>query len=124
MLYQLILTDPGLSYDNFSEDFHIGLFETERQAEDTALYYLKNIKGFCDFPCTYRIVKKEVVGGFNNSNPDFIWMVQGWNLNENLDEIDIIESPGFLTEQQAGSELQVLSGMVFRQIQNRRIGMV
>lgn len=89
MLYQLILTDLELSYDNFSEDFHIGLFETERQAEDTALYYLKSIKGFCDFPCTYRIVKKEVVGGFNNRNPDFIWMVQGWNLNENLDEIDI-----------------------------------
>ncbi|MEQ2428640.1 hypothetical protein [Enterocloster hominis (ex Hitch et al. 2024)] len=110
MLYQLILTDLELSYDNFSEDFHIGLFETERQAEDTALYYLKSIKGFCDFPCTYRIVKKEVVGGFNNRNPDFIWMVQGWNLNENLDEIDIIESPCFLTEEQAGSELQVLKG--------------
>lgn len=58
MLYKLILTDLELSYDNFSEDFHIGLFETERQAEDTALYYLKNIKGFCDFPCTYRIVKR------------------------------------------------------------------
>lgn len=55
MLYQLILTDPELSYDSYSEDFYIGLFETEKQAEDTAQYYLKNIKGFCDFPCTYRI---------------------------------------------------------------------
>lgn len=32
MLYLLILTDPELSYDNYSEDFYIGLFETEQQA--------------------------------------------------------------------------------------------
>lgn len=67
------MTDPELSYDNFSEDFHIGLFETETQAEDTAQYYLENVKGFCDFPCTYRIVKKEVVGDFSSSKSDFIW---------------------------------------------------
>lgn len=108
MLYQLILTDPELSYDSYSEDFYIGLFETEKQAEDTAQYYLKNVKGFCDFPCTYRIIKKEVIGDFNGNKYDFIWIVQGWNLNENLDEIDIIESPCFLTEEQASSELQVL----------------
>ena len=108
ILYQLILTDPELSYENYSEDFDVGLFETEKQAEDTAQYYLENVKGFCDFPCTYHIVKREVAGDFNSRKSDFIWMVQGWNLNENLDEIDIIESPCFLTEEQACSELQVL----------------
>ena len=49
MLYLLVLTDPELSYDNYSDDFYIGLFETEQQAEDIAKHYLKNIKGFCDF---------------------------------------------------------------------------
>ena len=73
MLYLLVLTDPELSYDNYSEDFYIGLFETEQQAEDIAKHYLKNIKGFCDFPCTYRIVKKDVIGDFNSRISDYLW---------------------------------------------------
>ena len=108
MLYLLVLTDPELSYDNYSDDFYIGLFETEQQAEDTALHYLKNIKGFCDFPCTYRIVKKDVIGDFNSRISDYLWTAQGWNTNENLDEADIIESPCFLTEEQADAELPVM----------------
>ena len=72
----------SLSYDNYSEDFYIGLFETEQQAEDIAKHYLKNIKGFCDFPCTYRIVKKDVIGDFNSRISDYLWTVQGWNTNE------------------------------------------
>lgn len=108
MLYLLVLTDPELSYDNYSEDFYIGLFETEQQAEDTAQHYLKNVKGFCDFPCTYRIVEKDVIGDFNSRISDFLWTVQGWNTNENLDEVDIIESPCFLTEGQADAELPVM----------------
>ena len=108
MLYLLVLTDPELSYDNYSEDFYIGLFDTEQQAEDIAKHYLKNIKGFCDFPCTYRIVKKDVIGDFNSRISDYLWTVQGWNTNEDLDEIDIIESPCFLTEEQADAELPVM----------------
>lgn len=105
-LYLLILTDTELSYDNYSEDFHIGIFETEKEAEETARYYLENVKGFCDFPCTYHIVKREVIDNFDHIVPDVIWIVQGWNMNENLDEIDIIESSCFLTEERANSELQ------------------
>ena len=108
MLYLLVLTDPELSYDNYSEDFYIGLFDTEQQAEDIAKHYLKNIKGFCDFPCTYRIVKKDVIGDFNSRISDYLWTVHGWNTNEYLDEIDIIESPCFLTEEQADAELPVM----------------
>ena len=40
MLYLLVLTDPELSYDNYSEDFYIGLFETEQQAEDLSLIHI------------------------------------------------------------------------------------
>lgn len=108
MLYLLILTDPELSYDNYSEDFDIGIFTTEKQAKETAHYYLKNVTGFCDFPCTYRIVKKEIANNPDHKTPDFIWIVHGWNTNENLDEIDIIESSCFLTEDEANSEQQIL----------------
>lgn len=108
ILYWLILTDEELSYDGYSQDFAIGLFETEKQAEETAHYYLKNVKGFRDFPCTYRIVKKEVCDNLNNKTPIVVWFVVGWNINENLDEIDIIESNCFLTEERANLELELM----------------
>lgn len=114
MLYLLILTDTELSYDNYSEDFNIGMFETEKEAEETARYYLEHIKGFCDFPCTYRIEKKEVFDNFDHIVPDVIWIVQGWNINENLDEIDIIESPCFLTNERADAELQIMKNQYRR----------
>lgn len=106
ILYLLVLTDPELSYEGYSEDFEIGIFLTEQQAQETAQYYLQNIRGFCDFPCTYRIVKKEIADNFNNSIPEAIWIVQGWNINENFDEIDIVESACFLTKKHAKEELQ------------------
>lgn len=105
IIYFLILTDPELSYDNYSEDFPIGFFETEKQAEETAEYYLKNVKGFCDFNCTYHILTKQIADNPDNILPDTIWIVQGWNINENYDETDIIESPCFLTEARANLEI-------------------
>lgn len=36
VLYLLVLTDQELSYDDYSEDFYIGLFATEVQAEEAA----------------------------------------------------------------------------------------
>ena len=84
MLYLLVLTDPELSYDNYSEDFYIGLFDTEQQAEDIAKHYLKNIKGFCDFPCTYRIVKKDVIGDFNSRISDYLWTVHASGHEEEI----------------------------------------
>ena len=50
-VYELIIHDPALSHDNYSEDFMIGLFRTRLLAEKTAAFYLQNVKGFCDYPC-------------------------------------------------------------------------
>ena len=108
MLYVLMMTDPELSYDNYSEDFEIGIFKTEKEAEEIAQYYLENVQGFCDYPCTYRIEKKEVVDNFEHVEPDIIWDVQGWNENEYGDEIDIVESACFLTKERAETELQMM----------------
>ena len=105
MLYMLILTDLEMSYEYYSEDFTIGIFKTKKQAEETALYYLKNVKGFRDYPCTYQIIEKNV-NCSDTTIPDSVWIVQGWNLNENSDEVDIIESSCFLTEAEANFELQ------------------
>jgi hypothetical protein len=108
ILYLLTLTDTELSYGNHSEDFDIGLFATEQQAEDIARNYLQNVQGFCEFPCTYRIKQKAVLGSEDDKTPVFVWMVQGWNTNEAFDEIDVIESDCFSTEAQAKNELAYL----------------
>lgn len=105
MLYVLVLTDSEMSYEGHSENFTIGIFNTKEQAEETALYYLKNVRGFCDFPFTYHIIEKNVSIP-DTITQDEVWIVQGWNVNGNSDEIDIIESPCFLTETEAKLELQ------------------
>jgi hypothetical protein len=37
--------------------------------------------------------------------PDEVFMVHGWDMNENMDEIDIVESSCFVSEAHANAEL-------------------
>ena len=104
MLYQLIITDLELSYDSHMESFNIGLFRSREEAERTAAFYLSRVKGFCDYPCTYEIHERVVYGESLEINDVFIAV--GWDTNENDDEIDIIESPCFVSESQACAALQ------------------
>ena len=105
ILYLLILNDRELSYDEYSEDFCIGFFLTKKQAEETAWYYLKNIQGFCEYDCTYRIVEKVIADNPSQITPEWIWIVQGWNINEYFDETDITESDCFVSHRRAKSVL-------------------
>ncbi len=97
MLYQLILTDTELSYETHCADFAIGIFETAQQAREVALHYLKHVPGFCQYPCTWRIQPMEVYGAASEA----VWVVQGWNVNQWLDETDIVESGCFAEKAQA-----------------------
>lgn len=101
-LYFLTLTDTELSYGDYSEAFCIGLFFSEAEARRVAAYYLKNVKGFCEHPCTYRIKRKKIIGMLPCTNdPVCVWMVTGWNTNADLDEINIVESECYADESQA-----------------------
>ena len=57
-LFSLNLTDLALSDKTHREDFFIGLFGTRAQAEAVAAHYLKQVPGFCDYDCTYRVEEK------------------------------------------------------------------
>lgn len=59
--------------------------------------------GFCEYPCNYRIKAKEVAGKFDIKIHKHIW-----NVNENEDEIDIIESKCHLTKESAMEELHIM----------------
>ena len=105
VVYELIMHDPEMSSKNYSEDFMIGFFRTRAMAEETATHYLRHVKGFCEYPCTYSITKKKIVDA-QDEIPAEVYMVQGWDTNENMDEINIVESSCFASEAHANAELE------------------
>lgn len=85
-LYNLIFKDNELD-----ERFNIGFFSTRVKAEETAQYYRRNVRGFCEYDCSYSITEKNVVG---NVKTDSVFIVYGWNEYDR----DIVESDCFTTE--------------------------
>ena len=105
VVYELIMHDPEMSSKNYSEDFMIGFFRTRAMAEETATHYLRHVKGFCEYPCTYSITKKKIADA-QDEIPAEVYMVQGWDINENMDEINIVESACFVSEAHTNAELE------------------
>ena len=92
-LYNLTMCDNELG-----ERFNIGFFSSQEKAEETAQYYLRNIRGFCEYDCGYTITEKAVVGGGNSCS---VYVVYCWN----GDEEDIIESECFTAKVSARRQL-------------------
>ncbi|MBP3857404.1 MAG: hypothetical protein IK990_17515 [Ruminiclostridium sp.] len=106
-LYLLIITDIGLSDP---EDFLIGVFTSENQAADIAEYYIREVPGFCEYPCEYRVTPK-----YADSDSGTVWLVQGWDENERFDEINAVESELFASETQAQKALSEMQERYARQ---------
>ena len=107
-LFSLNLTDLALSDKTHREDFFIGLFGTRAQAEAVAAHYLKQVPGFCDYDCTYRVEEKSIHNVQRESLPDFVWQFAGWDETKDGEPVNIIKSDFFLTEEQATFELDYL----------------
>jgi hypothetical protein len=56
--------------------------------------YISEVTGFEDCDCYYRIVCKSVIGDAKSN----VYIIQGWNVNDDFDEIDVIESDCFAQE--------------------------
>ncbi len=104
-LYKLTFYDLELSYDDYKEGFVIGIFSSFSKAEQTAKYCLRNVEGFKDYPCDYQIEIKDIIGTAD-TNLKEIYIIEGWNINENLDEIDIVESDCFTDKKSAECEFE------------------
>lgn len=102
-LYQLIFCDMELSYDDYREEFTVGIFSTLAKARQTAKYYIRNVQGFKDYQCDYEIIPKNVIGTADNCRQ--VYIIEGWNVNANLDETDIVESDCFTDRKTAEQEL-------------------
>lgn len=105
-LFALKLTDLELPGKAHREDFFIGLFGARAQAEAVAAHYLKQVPGFCDYDCTYRVEEKVIHDTQGKRLPDFVWRFAGWDETEDGEPVDIIESDCFLTEEQAAFEME------------------
>lgn len=84
VLYSLMLLNER------QEGFFIGLFESHEKARKTAEHYLSVVPGFRDYPCTYEITEKTVIG--TSASLGKVHMIWGWNEDEDGKETDIWSS--------------------------------
>ena len=75
LLYSLMIFNERL------EGFFIGVFESSEKARQVAEHYLSALPGFRDYPCTYEITEKLVVGTIGQSQK--VHMIWGWDEDEN-----------------------------------------
>lgn len=114
-LYALTITDTEMSYDNYSEDFGIGIFSSYEKAVKIAQKYLQTIAGFCEYPCTYQI-KEKTIADAKDVLPEFVWMCSGYNVNKNMDEIDIVESDCYISEKEAQLAFESMKERFYRTV--------
>ena len=84
LLYSLMIFNERL------EGFFIGLFKSSETARRTAEHYLFAVPGFRDYPCTYEITEKAVIGTVDSSGT--IHMIWGWDEDAEGDETDVWSS--------------------------------
>ena len=98
LLYSLMIFNERL------EGFFIGLFESSEKARQAAEHYLSALPGFRDYPCTYEITEKLVVGTIGQSQK--VHMIWGWDEDAEGDETDVWSSACYADEQNAQQALE------------------
>ena len=78
LLYSLML------FNERQEGFFIGLFESTEKARQVAEHYLSALSGFRDYPCTYEITEKLVVGTIGQSQK--VYMIWGRDRDRHLEQ--------------------------------------
>lgn len=101
------LTFYAQSGNEYWESFHIGLFAAREEAESVKEHYRKEIQGFKDYDCKAEITEVPVIGSESiDMEPQQVYRFQGWNVNEDLDEIDIWESDCYVSWEQAQADYE------------------
>lgn len=93
MLYSLSL------FNERHEGFFVGLFPSCEEARQTAEHYLSAVPGFRDYPCTYEITEKSVIGTAGPSQT--VHMIWGWDEDADGTETGIWSSGCYANEQDA-----------------------
>ena len=111
-------------FSDTEEDFHsfdIGIFMSREEAECVALRYRKEIPGFKDYDCESSIMGIPVWDDAEVNGE--VYICQGWNWDENGDEVDYIISGCFVSQNEAEDYFAQAQQQISRQewILNRHI---
>lgn len=106
-VYNLMMIDKESSYDNHIEAFNIGFFSDYDKAEKTARRYLAEVEGFKDYNVVYQITEKRMIGRTDSLSKD-IFIIYGWDENDEFDAIDVIESDCYINKHEAEQKLDEL----------------
>ena len=112
-VYNLMMMDKDLSYDNHVEEFNIGFFSSYDKAEKTARRYLTEVEGFKDYNVVYKITENIIIGCDDNSLED-IFIIYGWNENNEFEPTDVIESNCYANKNDAEQKLNELKESYYR----------
>ena len=107
MLYSLSL------FNERQKGFFIGLYVSHEKARQIVEHYLSAVPGFRDYPCTYEITEKAVIGTIPPSGK--VYMIWGWNEEENGNEAGIWSSSCYADEQSAQRALEDAQQHINRQ---------
>ncbi len=99
--------------DDYREGFHIGLFSSREEAVAVELHYRKEVTGFKDYDCDAEITEVPIIGSCNTGFD--VYRFEGWNRNEDFDEVDIIESNCYFDQSQAESDFKKAQSKTPRQ---------
>lgn len=106
-VYNLMMMDKDPSYNNRIEEFNIGFFSSYDKAEKTARRYLTEVEGFKDYNVVYKITEKSIIGCNDGLSTD-IFIICGWNENDEFDATDVIESNCYVNKNDAEQKLNEL----------------
>lgn len=112
-IYNLMMIDEESSYDNHIEAFNIGFFSSYDKAVKTAKRYLAEVGGFKDYNVAYQITEKSVIGCSGSLSTD-IYVIYGWNENDEFDTVDVIESNCYVNKNEAELKLNELKASYYR----------
>ena len=107
MLYSLSL------FNERQKGFFIGLFVSHEKAWQTVEHYLSAVPGFRDYPCTYEITEKTVIGTIPPSGK--VYMIWSWDEDENGNETGVWSSGCYADKQDAQRALEDAQRHINRQ---------
>lgn len=93
------LTFYTQSNGTYRDGFHIGLFRTYDEAKSVENHYRQEITGFRDYECDAEISEVPVIG--DAMDVVCVYRYTGWNVNEEFDEVDIVDSDCYTDYAQA-----------------------
>lgn len=99
--------------DGYRDGFHIGLFSTHEEATETKIRYQKEVCGFKDYSCEAEITEVPIIGCGENLQQ--VYRYEGWNVNEDFDEIDIIKSDCYIDRNQAQEDYEKAQRRIVRE---------